>query len=129
MTTPPIFNRDHYAVPSRELSAIGQRFPNVLLVGSGVANDTALRELLPYCREPRYVEGGLALRPDAGTVVLRDVETLDGAAQADLARWIEQTSGRVQLITLATAPLFPLVESGMFRPDLYYRLNVITITT
>jgi len=127
--TTPTSNPHHYAVPGRELSAIGQRFPNVLLVGSRIANENALVELLPYCREPRHVEGGLAQRPDAGAVVVRDVETLDAAAQSDLARWIEQTSGRVQLITLTTAPLFSLVASGRFRPDLYYRLNVITITT
>ena len=122
-------NPHYQAVTDRELLAIGLRFPNVLLVGSRVANETALTELLPRCRKPHHVDGGLSLRPDAGTLVLRDVETLDAAAQSDLARWIEQIYGRVQLITLTTAPLFPLVASGLFRPGLYYRLNVITIVT
>ena len=117
----------HHSLPDREFSAIRHNFPNVLLVGIRSRNETALAELLPYCREPRYLDGGLALRPDVGTVVLRDVETLDATAQSELARWVEQTSGRVQLITLTTAPLFSLVTSGLFRPDLYYRLNVITI--
>ena len=124
--TIPLSNVDH-SLPDRELSAIRHNFPNVLLVGIRSRNETTLAELLPYCREPRYLDGGLPLRPDVGTVVLRDVETLDATAQSELARWIEQTSGRVQLITLTTAPLFSLVTSGLFRPDLYYRLNVITI--
>ena len=117
----------HNALPDAELSVIRQNYPNVLIVGARSANETALRALLPFCREPRHVEGGLALRPDAGTVVLRDVERLDANAQSDLTRWIERTSRRVQLITLTTAPLFSLVSDGLFRSDLYYRLNVVTI--
>ena len=125
--TIPLSKNVHYSLPDRELSAIRHYFPNVLLVGVRSRNETALAELLPDCREPRYLDGGLSLRPDVGTVVLRDVETLDATAQSELARWIEQTSGRVQLITLTTAPLFSLVTSGLFSADLYYRLNVITI--
>jgi transcriptional regulator of aromatic amino acid metabolism len=99
----------------------------VLLVGTRQANESALGQLLPFSRQPCYVDVGETLRPDTGTVVLRDVEKLDGDAQRDLLRWIDATYRRVQLITLATVPLFPFVDSGAFRPDLFYRLNAITI--
>jgi DNA-binding NtrC family response regulator len=66
-------------------------------------------------------------QPRDGTLVLLDVERLDREQQAQLDRWLERFDerGRVQVVSAGSAPLFSLVETGAFLPDLYYRLNVV----
>jgi len=83
-------------------------------------------------------QAGLIERADGGTLVLDEVESLSGAAQAKLLRVVEdhriQKVGgghdlpvNFRLIAATNADLAALVESGSFREDLFYRLNVIHI--
>jgi DNA-binding NtrC family response regulator len=81
---------------------------------------------------------GLLLEANGGTLVLDDVGSLSPNLQAKLLRALQERTIRpvggsssadldVRVIALSTRELEPDVESGRFRADLYYRLNVIRL--
>lgn len=61
-----------------------------------------------------------------GTVIVREVDALDSMQQRHLLGSLE-ASARVQVISIASSPVYPLVQSGKFADALYYRLNVICL--
>jgi sigma-54 dependent transcriptional regulator, acetoin dehydrogenase operon transcriptional activator AcoR len=72
-----------------------------------------------------------------GTVVLAHLEDMPDAAQADLLRWLQGfdhggapagwTAPAPALIGLSTVPPRELMNSGRLRPDLYHRLNGLSV--
>jgi hypothetical protein len=103
--------------------------PNILLIGPPAAAADLLPHVLSRCRLPVHeiCGGHVTLMPEAGTVVLRDLTDLDPGAQRELFHWLDVQGGRVQVISVAPAPLFPLVAGGEFSEALFYRLNIITV--
>jgi hypothetical protein len=103
--------------------------PNILLIGPPAAAANLLPRVLARCRPPVHeiCGGHLTLMPDAGTVVLRDLASLDDGAQRALFQWLDVQGGRVQVISVSPASLFPLVAEGEFSEALFYRLNVVTM--
>ena len=76
---------------------------------------------------------------NGGTIFLDEIGSISQKTQVDLLRVIETKKfNRVggndlvesdfRLITATNEPLEKMIEEGKFRKDLYYRLNVITIT-
>jgi DNA-binding NtrC family response regulator len=74
-----------------------------------------------------------------GTVFLDEVGTMDAAVQVSLLRVLEtyrftRVGGRkeieadVRIVAATNKDLLDLVDDSVFREDLYYRLNVFTIT-
>jgi DNA-binding NtrC family response regulator len=74
-----------------------------------------------------------------GTVFLDEVGTMDSAVQVSLLRVLEtyrftRVGGRkeieadVRIVAATNKDLLDLVDEGVFREDLYYRLNVFTVT-
>jgi DNA-binding NtrC family response regulator len=74
-----------------------------------------------------------------GTVFLDEVGTMDAAVQVSLLRVLEtyrftRVGGRkeieadVRVVAATNKDLLDLVDDNVFREDLYYRLNVFTIT-
>jgi DNA-binding NtrC family response regulator len=74
-----------------------------------------------------------------GTVFLDEVGTMDSAVQVSLLRVLEtyrftRVGGRkeieadVRIVAATNKDLLDLVDENVFREDLYYRLNVFTIT-
>jgi hypothetical protein len=64
-----------------------------------------------------------------GTVLLSEVDRLSPTDQDRLFDWLtEHSAGHPWIVATSTAPLWPLVECGTFRTDLFYRLNLISIT-
>ncbi|HRI71720.1 MAG TPA: sigma 54-interacting transcriptional regulator, partial [Polyangium sp.] len=74
-----------------------------------------------------------------GTVFLDEVGTMDAAVQVSLLRVLEtyrftRVGGRkeieadVRIVAATNKDLLDLVDENVFREDLYYRLNVFTIT-
>jgi transcriptional regulator of acetoin/glycerol metabolism len=64
-------------------------------------------------------------RPDrhhGQIVVVPDAQDLTDAQQQQLLAWMERHPA-VQVISVASRPLYPMVEDGSFRATLYYRLN------
>jgi len=94
-----------------------------------MATEAFVLATVPILRTPLQriaCEDGLTLGEAPATLVLRHVHTLSAAEQQSLLQCLDSTSnGRTQVISLSSAPLFSLVEAGVFDELLYYRLNVI----
>ena len=103
--------------------------PNMLIIGPGAATDAFIRAVAPHLRLPvrSFVCGALPPHlPTDGTLVLRDVDTLDGDQQQRLVRWLDEPrNDQPQVISITATPLYLLVQAGMFLDKLYYRLNVV----
>ena len=103
---------------------------NVLLEGTGRAIDQAVTVLMPHLRPPIHTCPHWAPDevPREGTLILRDVETLNPHEQQHLLLWLDEAGAQVQLISQSSTPLFRRVVEGHFLDALYYRLNVLYIT-
>lgn len=82
---------------------------------------------------------GYLIRADGGTLFLDEIGTMSRVLQAKLLRFLETRSFRrvgstkelhvdLRIISATNVDLQTAVAQGLFRDDLYYRLNVITIT-
>ena len=58
------------------------------------------------------------------TAVIRDVGGLTPVEQGRLLDWLDSGPNRMQVVSTTSAPLLPLVETGVFNEILYYRLNM-----
>lgn len=71
---------------------------------------------------------GFLQAADDGTLLIQDIENIPDRAQKHLLRFTERASTvkkRARLMTATTSHLYELVQTGAFRDDLFYRLNVI----
>ena len=103
--------------------------PNALVIGSAMAVDAAIARLLPLLQEPILTWEPYVLRepslPATGTLIIRKADALDSAQQRQLLDYLSSPTRRVRVISLASSPVYPLVERGDFLEALYYRLNVL----
>jgi hypothetical protein len=102
--------------------------PNVLVVGGVPEADRMIERLRPYLRTPLTSWTPLEQPhpPTAdGTLVIRGVETLNAAQQAHVLALNDRRLRDLQIVSIAGAPLFPLVRRGVFLDRLYYQLNVV----
>ena len=83
--------------------------------------------------------GGKVQEAETGTLLLDEVGDLSADAQARLLRFLNDRSyerlgeakertADVRIIAATNRPLEDLVAEGRFREDLFYRLNVVTLT-
>lgn len=84
-------------------------------------------------------EKGLIAEADGGTLFLDEVDTLSRAAQVKLLRFLQRGEYRplgssksmvadVRVISATNTDLNRLVEKKIFREDLHYRLNVLSLS-
>lgn len=82
---------------------------------------------------------GLIAQAEGGTLFLDEIEALSQKAQVSLLRFLQENEYRalggnhlikanVRVIAAGNTPLSKLIEDGLFREDLFYRLNVLTVT-
>ena len=82
---------------------------------------------------------GLVAEAEGGTLFLDEVETLSTAAQAKLLRFLQDRVyrplgsskskvGNVRILAATNANLWNEVEGKRFREDLYYRMNVLSLS-
>jgi two-component system, NtrC family, nitrogen regulation response regulator GlnG len=72
-------------------------------------------------------EGGVLARARGGTLYLAGLADAPLATQARLARLLSDGAVEARLIASADRDLRDLAAQGLFRDDLFYRLNVVTI--
>ncbi len=100
-------------------------FPT-LLIGPPSLTSLLLDAMRPSFRLPVVEEVvEIASLPHEGTVILRNVESLDEPRQSELSAWIASSAAR--LVTVCGGPLYPRVAEGSFSSELYYRLNTVTL--
>lgn len=138
---PAIFPRDEVLLSqttgtlpterSLEWHAISRERCNVLVEALPAVIGQILELLRPRLRSPieeyRPKVGVPVPQPAEGTLILLGIESLDADQQAQLLRWLDEGNGRVQVASISSEPLFPLVEAGTFDASLYYRLNIVRI--
>ncbi|KAA0242848.1 MAG: sigma-54-dependent Fis family transcriptional regulator [Candidatus Brocadia sp. AMX2] len=84
-------------------------------------------------------EKGLIAEAEGGALFLDEVDTLSSSAQIKLLRFLQDKEYRhlgssksrgadVRVIAATNSNLWYLVETKRFREDLYYRLNVLSVT-
>jgi hypothetical protein len=116
-----------------EWEAISYGRRNFLLAGQPSAVDAMLASMLPHFLEPIRLfapdTDRALLLPDEGTLMLMEIAHLTGSQQSELVAWLDEfnRSDAVQIVSTTSRQMMPLVESGAFRSELYYRLNVIRI--
>jgi len=106
-----------------------RRRPNLLVVCNEVTVDAALRHLVTFCDPPYHVvtlPGPLDLPEDKnGTLLLMDVPRLSLEQQVALYDWLSTGTEDLQVVSISSRPVAPLIERGQFLEALFYRLNVI----
>jgi hypothetical protein len=115
-----------------DLVAIGMPGVNLLLSGMDDVVHNILETILSDLETPIaswYPGERLVLPPvpRAGTMILHDVGAMDQEDQLRLLAWSELASGKIRIVSTASAPLMPLVNAGMFNDTLYYRLNTVFV--
>jgi hypothetical protein len=107
----------------------GPRRPNLLVVCNDVAVEAVVSSLVALCAPPYHIcalPGRLELPlQKSGTLLVTDVDLLNLGQQLALFDWLSEAGAQVQVVSISSVPLMPLVEEGRFLEGLFYRLNVI----
>ena len=128
--------RDDSRIPpsvQRDLGVARLTKANLLLVGTEREITRLVRLVVPDQSQAAVVrcQNGRLMLPStpfgAGTIVIRDVDALTREDQWKLCEWLDSRSDRTQVVSTASAPLVPLVDSQVFNDALYYRLNVVYV--
>jgi two-component system nitrogen regulation response regulator GlnG len=123
------------ALAARALHDLGRRreAPFVTVNLAGASSDRVESELFGV----NFGGGGKLVEADKGTLFLDEIADLSMNAQARLLRVVEGAerpispkSGRpadIRIVAATSANLPELIQQGLFREDLFYRLNVATL--
>jgi hypothetical protein len=114
---------------SEDARVLANSHPNVVLVGVSQRTEAVLCALTPYLQPPIQTLSGSTPfpKPPQGTLILRELESLDSQAQHQLLRWLDGAGTGTRVISLTSESLFPRVKEGTFLEALYYRLNVVRL--
>jgi len=121
-----------FADPNLMMSLLTKGHRPALLVNcNGRGADAVATSMLSWCAAPVHLVRlpGVLDLPLAryGTLVVADAAALTLPQQIELHDWLNAGRGSVQIVSIASEPLWPLVEQGRFLEGLFYRLNVVTL--
>ena len=132
------------ALVARAIHVLSRRSGALVSVNCGTVDDSDFdRELFGHIKGAfdgaNETRDGLFVHANKGTLFLDEIGQLSFTAQAKLLRVLESGVVRplggsrdlpidVRLLVSTTHDLEKLIESGAFRSDLYYRLNVLPIS-
>ncbi|MCP4452718.1 MAG: AAA domain-containing protein, partial [Planctomycetes bacterium] len=88
--------------------------------------------------DARHSQCGLVEQAQGGTLFLDEIEALSHKGQVALLRFLhdyeyrplgsrQTRQARLRLITATNEPLERLIEQGVFRKDLFYRINILSL--
>ena len=88
--------------------------------------------------DARTSRPGLIHDAEGGSIFLDEIDTLEPASQAKMLRFLQEKEYRplgsskiikanVRIITASNADLKNSLETGRFRSDLFYRLNIVSL--
>ena len=105
---------------------------NVLVQCSEISMASGFKEMETLCARTPHVcllpgELNLPYNPPAHLIV-GDVSALTLGQQVAFYDWLDRFGESVQIVSLTSVPLWPLVEQGRFFEGLFYRLNVVSLT-
>lgn len=114
----------------RSLVSHRDRRLNLLLVcASKTPVQAVVSEVSALATHPLFVcnlPGQLELpAKNRGTLVVADVAALTIQQQIELYDWIGAPGGSMQVVSISSVPLRPLVQEGQFLEGLHYRLNTV----
>ncbi len=89
--------------------------------------------------DAKEYQPGLIAQADGGTLFLDEIDSMSPKAQVALLRFLQDQEYRplgakkykqadVRIITATNSNIRTLVEQGAFREDLYFRINIMSIT-
>jgi hypothetical protein len=102
--------------------------PNVLVEGPERSTELLIQALATAVHETMYDWNQPWPKDGRATVVVRAVDALSDEEQRQVLDLLNDSGNGFpprQVVTTCARPLFPLVHQGLFREDLYYRLNVV----
>ncbi|WP_087022761.1 transcriptional regulator TyrR [Thaumasiovibrio subtropicus] len=113
--------------------------PFLLLNSISMPDNAAETELFGYLEPDGSTKKGIFEQADGGTVFLYEVGEMSAHLQIKLLRFLQDGTFRrvgeekevkvdVRVICSTQRKLSELVAEGKFREDLYYRLNVLSLT-
>lgn len=126
----------HYASPRA-------KGPWVAINCAAIPSELVEDELFGHARgaytHAHVARDGLVREAEGGTLLLDEVDSLSKAAQAKLLRFLEDKQYRavgsstvhranVRIVAASNRDLRLATSNGSFRPDLYFRLNVLCMT-
>lgn len=104
---------------------------NVLLIGSDKLLASVWTGAWPALRKPVCWTDSVNFwlpHESVPTLVLQDVDDLNGRDQARLFAWLQRDAYVTRILATTRRPLFPMVEAGAFLETLYYCLNTLLLT-
>jgi len=126
---------------ARYLHKLGNRVngPFLAVTISALSPEDALTALYGTEESPGLIRTGLIEQAEGGLLFLKDIADMDPTLQARLQNTIETRcfsrigsteihATDVRFIAATSRNLVELVRDGKFRDDLYYQLNVLTLT-
>ena len=112
------------------LLTTGQR-PSLMVLCGRRKPEAVVESLTTLCGPPVHrcrIPGQLRLpQTKHGTLILSDASALSLVQQIELHDWLNSSRGLVQVVSVTSQPIWPLVEEGRFLEGLFYRLNVVTL--
>jgi hypothetical protein len=102
--------------------------PNVLVEGPERSTELLIQALATAVHETMYDWSQPWPKDGRATVIVRAVDALNDEEQRQVLDLLNDSGNGFpprQVITTSARPLFPMVHQGLFREDLYYRLNVV----
>ena len=113
---------------------------NLVKLDASMLNELFFETLPGDCADPEQTADGKVSSGACGTILLDEIETLPAAYQSRLLNIFEDgyfrhinqdgvdiKSAEGRMVVTSNNHLGQLVQSGEFRQDLFYRLNVISI--
>lgn len=134
--------KELFAQALHRLSARGLK-PFVALNCAAMPADLIESELFGHARgaftSAAGARSGLIHEAEGGTLFLDDIDGLPAAAQAKLLRFLQEHEYRVvggntvqranvRVVAASNQSLAQMVKLGQFRADLFYRLNILTLS-